>query len=96
MSNARPMSSDRRHTAYGTRPTARQRRQWYRMDMRRRYRDAGTLPPSGASGLPVHRPARHHSWPPERGSIVTHIAAHCAPCDRHHKPRTHRYVRSET
>jgi hypothetical protein len=92
MSNALPMPSSRRSDVYLP-PTPRQRRQWHRMDMRHRYREAGTLPPSGASGEPVRQPLRHTAWSPNGGSIVTHIAVHCAPCAVHTKPRTHRLPR---
>jgi len=72
--------------------TTRQHRQYMRMARRQHDREMGDLPPHGATGEKIRRPLVFTSKPPERGSIRTHIAAYCAPCDLHwRRPRLHRY-----
>lgn len=94
MSQALPMSTSRRAEIYNRDSwTPRKRRQCDRMQVRELDRSLGGLPPHGATGIPTRRPIVRPSAPPERGSIRTHIAAYCAPCDVHwRRPRLHRYL----
>lgn len=70
MSNARPMSNERREDVYRAQRypiTDRQYRQLCRMDARE------TNCVNHASGVPVRRPIPRTSQPPQRGSFATHV-----------------------
>lgn len=90
MSNAKPMSRERRRVHFMW--TDRQVRQFGRMSVLERRRASGELK-HGASGVKVRKPKPGRPlWTP-RGSIATHVAYHCAPCDQHDRPRMHRKPR---
>lgn len=96
MSQATPMSTARRIDIYGgdwDSLTDRQYRQVQRMDNRQHFRRVGLLPASGATGARTRRPIPRPGLTPERGSIVTHVAALCPPCAAHGRPRLHRTER---
>lgn len=101
MSQAQPMSTDARAHLYMWRPgqtpsvrmpTPRQQRRLDRKRAIEQLRDAGDMRPHGATGERIRRPIVRTSLIGEmRGSLVTHVAEHCAPCPEHApRPRLHR------
>jgi hypothetical protein len=94
MSQALPMTSERRLDIYrASRRTPRQLYRFARMTNRESLRAQGVLT-HGATGERIRRPLEFVSKPPERGSIRTHIAGYCGPCDRHARPRLHRFPKT--
>ena len=97
MSQATPMSTTRRLDIYRTTGrgiTARQHRQFRRMAARQTFRAIGAIPPSGATGARTRRPIPRPGLTPERGSITTHVAVYCAPCEGHGRTRLHQIRRT--
>lgn len=94
MSQAQPMSTAGRSQIYGRARhlTPREMRRLNRKAAEESRREAGVTKPHGATGERIRRPIVRTSLIGEmRGSFVTHVAEHCAPCPEHApRPRLHR------